>query len=55
MKWPDFKFPPINLFSLPKRKCKHPHWMMLHSAKKKLCYDCGKEETITNDMPVHQR
>lgn len=55
MKWSDFKFPPINLFSLPKRKCKHPHYMMLPSMKKKICYDCGLEEKITNYMPTHQR
>ena len=58
MKWPDLKFPPINLWSLPffrKPVCKHTHWMKLHSHKIEICYTCGTERPITNDMPIHTR
>jgi hypothetical protein len=36
-------------------KCKHTHWMYLYSMKKRICYDCGLEEKIKNDMPIHTR
>jgi hypothetical protein len=42
-------------YSYMKDVCKHLAWMMLYSLKKRICYDCGKVEPITNDMPVHQR
>jgi len=57
--WPKLNLQPVNLYSLPdhlKRVgCLHSHWMLLHSKKKKICYDCGKEQEINNDMPIHQR
>lgn len=54
MIWADLKFPPINLYNIPK-PCQHTAWLMLYSMSKRICYDCGKESKITNAMPIHQR
>ena len=35
--------------------CKHTHFMILHSLKIKVCYDCGHETASRSDVPVHQR
>ncbi len=35
--------------------CKHTHFMVLHSLKIKVCYDCGHETASRSDVPVHQR
>ncbi len=57
IQWAELRFPAINLWSSPKvePKCKHEHWMNLYSMRKRICYDCGVEQKITNDMPVHHR
>ena len=35
--------------------CKHSHFMILHSLKIKICYDCGIEMPAISAVPVHQR
>lgn len=35
--------------------CKHAHFMILHSLKIKICYDCGLEIPAISAAPVHQR
>lgn len=55
--WSLIKFPPVNLFNVPTlySDCKHTHFMILHSLKIKICYDCGIELPAISALPVHQR
>lgn len=49
--------PPINLFSFPiqHKICRHTHWAIYVSWRKKTCVDCGKEKPLYDLKIEHQR
>lgn len=51
------RFPPINLFSAPKQLaiCKHTHWAVYVSWRKKTCIDCGLDRPLYDMSIQHQR
>jgi hypothetical protein len=57
LSWPLIKFPPVNLFSVPvqAKVCKHTHWAVYYSFRKKVCVDCALERPFDSVAPVHQR
>jgi len=49
--------PPINLFSFPiqHKICRHTHWAIYVSWRKKVCIDCGCEKPLYDLKIEHQR